>query len=210
MNYTTALILSVMLTSSTAAVAATSAAHMHVGHVSSSWGDTPNKIGLLATANKEAEIAVLHASLALKQQDNLKWMKTHTTHVKHALDGQGKGPGLGYGVVKASAGVAMHISLAAASKGASENVKLHSVHIATSANNTEAVAQQMLALTVKIAAANSVKKAAEMLVELNRLAKLLSQGLDANNDGSITWIKGEGGLSHSNKHLTFLRKGENI
>jgi len=210
MHSITAMLLTVILSGSAAAVAGTSAAHLHLGHVSSSWGDTPNKMGLLATASKEADIAKLHAALALKQKENLQWMKTHTTHVKHALDGQGKGPGLGYGVIKASAGVAMHIELAAASKDASKNIKLHSVHIATSAKNSIVVAQQMLALTTKIAVANSAKAAAKMLVELNRLAKVLSSGQDANNDGSITWVKGEGGLSHSSKHLAFLRKGENI
>ena len=57
----------------------TALAHAHMGHVTDSWGDTPNEMGLLPTAIAEADIAVQHAGFAADQLDNLEWMKTHTT-----------------------------------------------------------------------------------------------------------------------------------
>ena len=61
-------------------------AHVHMGHVTDSWGDTPNEMGLLPTAIAEAEIAVQHAGFAADQLDNLEWMQTHAKHVLHAVD----------------------------------------------------------------------------------------------------------------------------
>jgi len=187
-----------------------SAAHAHVGHVSTSWADTPDQVGFLVTATKEAQIAQFHSGLAIKKLVDINWMKVHTLHVKHALDGEGAGPGLGYGVLNAAAGVVQHIELAAGSVDASDNVKLHAQHIAASANNTLKVAREMLNICAIINVSTQVDQIAAQLIELHRLAKVLSKGVDANGDGSISWVKGEGGLMHAQQHLGFLRSGENI
>ena len=126
-------------------------AHVHMGHVLTGWKDTPDKKGLLPTAMAEANIAKTHVGLALKQPNNLDWLKLHTGHVLHAVDPsvQPKGPGLGYGFMKAATGVAAHVNFAAGSDGASKNVKLHAQHVATSAENTVAWAKQIVTLGKK-------------------------------------------------------------
>ena len=191
---------------------AKSMAHAHMGHVTSGWKDTPGKAGLLPTAIKEAQIAIVHAGLAAKKPGDLGWMKTHTKHVMNAIDPSAvkNGPGLGYGVKKAAAGVAKHIGFAAKSADASKNVKAHSVHVSTTANNTVARAEEIMALAKKVEAATSAKAAAPLVAKINMLAKQLLNGVDANGDGKITWKKGEGGLLEAKKHMRFMRKGEKL
>ena len=92
----------------------------HMKHVIASWNDTPDQAGLLPTALEELEIAQQHAALALAKPDDLASLKLHAGHVIHALDPsvEAKGPGRGYGVVKAASGAAKHIGFAAAAADA--------------------------------------------------------------------------------------------
>ncbi len=187
-------------------------AHAHMGHVADSWGDTPNEMGLLPTAIAEAEIAVQHAGFAADQLDNLEWMKTHAKHVLHAVDASAieAGPGLGYGVKNAATGVAKHIGFAAESDEATENVKLHAVHVATSANNTVARVDEIVQYVGQVLAASTAAEAAPAANEMLRHAKQLLDGRDANGDGNVSWKQDEGGLKASEKHMGFMRAGENL
>ncbi len=187
-------------------------AHAHIGHVMKGWKDTPEGKGLLPTAVTEAGIAAQHAGFAAKQPDNLGWMKTHTRHVLHAVDPAtiSKGPGRGYGVLRAAGGAAKHIGFAADSDGASKNVKLHTVHVKTSLANTVARAQEIVKLGKAVLAAGSAAEAAPLVRKIRRLSAQLSAGRDANGDGRITWKKNEGGLAEAEKHMGFMMKGEGI
>ena len=199
-------------TSSNKEMAAKNMSHAHMGHVSKAWKDTPDGKGFLPTAMAEAEIAAFHAGLAAKKPDDLAWMKTHTHHIVHAIDAslEAKGPGLGYGVVKASAGTVKHINLAAASADASANVKTHSQHVATSAQNTLDRANEILKLSEQVLAATDAKVAAPLVKNIADLSNQLAAGYDANNDGKITWQSGEGGLNEADKHMGIIAKGEDM
>ena len=61
-------------------------ARAHIGHVMTAWKDTPGGKGLLTTAEGEANVVQQHAGFALQKPNDLKWMKTHTEHVAHAVD----------------------------------------------------------------------------------------------------------------------------
>ncbi len=187
-------------------------AHVHMGHVLTSWNDTPDKMGLLPTALAEAEIAKTHAGLAMQQPDNLDWLKLHTGHILHAVDPtvEPKGPGLGYGVLKAAAGTAQHINLAAGSDGASGNVKAHAEHVATSAENTVGWANEIVALGRQVKASSNAADAAAKVRQIEKLVAQLADGTDANGDGKVTWIKGEGGLGQSQVHMGLMSKGEGL
>jgi len=184
----------------------------HMGHVTSEWTDTPDNMGLLPTAIAEAKIAAFHAGLAAQQPENLGWMKIHAKHVLHAVDAGmiAKGPGLGYGVKKAAAGTAKHIGFAAGADGASGNVKAHSVHVSSSAENTVDRVNAIVALAGQVEAASNATEAAPLVVDMNAIAQMLLNGHDANGDGKITWMKGEGGLNVADKHMGFMRKGEGL
>lgn len=183
-------------------------AGVHIGHVVNSFNDTPNMMGLLPLANAEANVAAQHAMLAARAPTNLDQMKLHAGHVIHAIDPTivTSGPGRGYGLKKAATGVATHIELAAKAPGASQNVIMHSNHIATSSRNTVQRADSMLALAKKVQAATSVDEAAKLVSEMASLAPQLMAGADMNHDGRITWE--EGGLQTAQDHVQLMLQAE--
>jgi hypothetical protein len=170
--------------------------HLHMGHVLTAMKGTPGGTGLLAAAEAEIAIAVQHAGFAVSKPGNLASIKTHTGHVLHTIAPkiETKGPGKGYGVKRAAAGVTKHIGFASSPAGASKNVKLHSTHVATSAINVLVWADEVIALAKKMLA----------------LTKAMRDGTDANGDGKITWVNGEGGLKDARKHMGFMAKGEGL
>lgn len=192
--------------------AAGNMAHAHMGHVTDGWKDTPGGKGLLTTAIAEATVAAQHAGFAAQKPADLAWMKLHTHHVLHAVDAtlEAKGPGMGYGVMKAAQGVGQHITFAAKSGDASDNVRTHAVHVATTAENTVARSKEIVALGQNILAAGTAADAAPMVQKMAALAGQLLDGADANGDGKITWQQGEGGLNEAAKHMGFMAKGEGM
>ena len=191
---------------------AQSEAHAHIGHVMTAWGDTPEGQGLLPTAIAEANIAVEHASLAARKPGDLDWMKAHSGHVMNALDPEveAEGPGLGYGVKAATEGTIAHIGFAAASGDASEAVKLHAVHVATSAQNTLDRTAEIIELARKVQAAAAPALARPMVEQIEVLTLQLRAGDDANADGSVSWEAGEGGLDQSLAHMGFMMDAEGL
>jgi ankyrin repeat protein len=180
--------------------------HLHMGHVSDKF-NTPQGAGLLPTALAEAKVVVQHAGLAAKSPDNLDQMKLHAGHVLHALDPslEAKGPGLGYGVRPAAAGVIQHIEMAANVEGASANVKTHAVHVATAARNVVKIAGEMASLAKKIQVASTPAEAAALVSQLNTLAEQLISG-SPNEAGQIGWQTG--GLQQAQQHMELMKKGE--
>jgi len=185
-------------------------AHAHMGHVLDAMNGTPDGVGLLPAAMAEAAIAEQHAGLAAKTSDNLDSMKRHAGHVLHAVDptAEAQGPGKGYGVKKAAAGVATHIGLAAKSEGASDNVKLHATHVAGAAESVVARCDEIASVVAQIRAATSAAAAAPLVMRLNELARQLSAGADANGDGRISWQAPEGGLAQAQQHMELMKAGE--
>ena len=184
--------------------------HVHIGHVMTGWTDTPEKRGLLPTAIAEAKVAAQHAGFAASKPADLAWMKTHIGHVLHAVDPsvEPKGPGLGYGLIKAAGGAAKHVGFSAKSKGASKNVKTHAVHVDTSTKNVVTWGKLIVRLGKKVKAAKTAAQAAPMVKKIEQLATRLVAGEDVNGDGKITWHASEGGLKEAEKHRGFMMKGE--
>ncbi len=187
-------------------------AHVHIGHVMTGWNDTPEKRGLLPTAIAEAKVAAKHGGLAANKPADLAWMKTHIGHVLHAVDPsvEPKGPGLGYGVIKAAGGAAKHVGFAAKSEGASKNVKTHAVHVDTSAKNVVTWGKLIVRLGKKVKAAKTAGQAVPMVKKIEQLAARLAAGEDVNGDGKVTWHASEGGLKEAEKHMGFMMKGESL
>lgn len=201
-----------LLLSQALQAAPASMAHLHMGHVLNSWKDTPQQAGLLPVAIGEATVAAQHADFAGSKLSDLKWMKTHTLHVMHALDPSQitQGPGAGYGVLKAAVGVGQHIQFASASGDAGAAVKLHAVHVSTSADNTLARARLMLELAQQVLDTRDTAQAAKRVQQIQQLAHQLMDGEDANRDGTIGWQQGEGGLAQCRQHMGFMASAEGI
>ena len=183
-----------------------------MGHVADGFRGTPDGMGLLPAAIAEAEVAAMHAGLAARDLTDLDAMKRHTGHVQHAVDPTvvENGPGAGYGVKQGASGAARHISMAADSEGATDNIRTHSNHVATSANNTVARADRILELAAQIQEAESADAAAPLVEEMAEVAGQLVSGLDANGDGRVGWQEGEGGLEQANAHMGFMKRGEGM
>jgi len=183
---------------------------VHLAHVTTTFADTPNQQGLMATALAEAKIAAQHAALAAKSGDNLDALKLHAGHVIHAVDPriEPKGPGLNYGVKRAATGVVEHVQLAAKVPTASNNVLTHAAHVLASANNVAKRADEIVSAARRILAATTAAEAAPHVTHLNMLAQQLTSGLDVNEDGQVGWQTGEGGLEQAQMHMQLMVKGE--
>ncbi len=181
----------------------------HIGHVVNSFSDTPNGMGLLPVAFAEAKTAAQHAGLATKAA-TLDAMKLHAGHVINAMDPTivAQGPGLGYGMKKAALNVATHIELAAKAPGASQNVIMHSAHVATAARNAAARADEIIALAQKVQASTTMPEAAALLSQIVSLCDQVLAGVDAKNTGHVTWETG--GLNQAQEHIDLMLKGENL
>lgn len=182
----------------------------HIVHVMDRFSDTPEAMGLLPVALAEAKIAIQHAGLAGRTPDDLGAMQRHAGHVLHAVDpaAEASGPGLGYGVKRAAAGVARHIGLAAGTDGASDNITTHAQHVTAAATTVVTRADAIVALVERIRAATSAAEAAPLAAQLATLAGQLISGTDANGDGRVSWQEGEGGLEQAQQHMELMRRGE--
>lgn len=187
-------------------------AHNHIGHVMTQWKDTPGTQGFLPAAIADAKVAAVHAGYMQKSSDNLDSIKLHAGHVINALDPsiEMKGPGSGYGVKRAAAGASQHVQFAAKTEGASKGVQTHAEHVTASLAGVTQWTDAAIATAQKIRAATSAAEAAPLVAELVAQTNSISNGVDANKDGSIGWQTGEGGLAQANQHMTLMMKGEGL
>ena len=118
--------------------------HVHIGHTLNGWVTTPDKKGLLTTAVQEAKI-ILDQSLNAKKSNNLAQKKKHMTNALHALDPniQAKGPGKGYGLIRAVTESSAHLQFAASSDDASANIKRTVPIIVNSASKIASSSNQL-------------------------------------------------------------------
>jgi len=179
----------------------------HIGHVMDSFSGTPMSMGLLPTAMAEAKIAAQHAAFAAKAT-TLPMIQTHAGHVINAIDAAAveKGPGLGYGLKKAAAGVAMHADLAGKAPEASAGVKMHAMHVNAAATNVAAMSDEVVAIAQKIRASTSMDEALKLAADMQKKAEALTTGADVNGDGTIGWDKPEGGLAQAQQHMELMKK----
>ena len=180
----------------------------HVDHVMTHWADTPQEQGLLPVATAEAKVARTHAGLAASNLTDLGSMHLHTRHVLHALDPtqEAKGPGLGYGLIRASEGVAIHAELASDSVDASDIVRVSGIMVASVGRNTTRRAREALELSKQILSSKTPETAAPMVQNLKQLTHALFAGEDLDKDGRIVWYHHEGGLKIAIEQMEIIKK----
>ena len=193
-----------------AGTAQANASHTHIGHVLEAFTAAPNGAGLLATAEAEVVIALQHVQLALRDPTDIDAMKLHSRHVLNTMDPAEftAGPGLGFGVKAAAAGIVRHIELAAGSDGASQNVKTHAAHVSAAAGSVAQRVTEIVELAGQVLTTSDYNRAFGMVERLWRLCRELTSGLDVAGDGSISID--EGGLQHVRQHMELMAQGEGL
>ena len=187
-----------------------SPAHIHIRHVMETMNGPPDNVGLLVILEAESAIAVQHANLAASDLSSLEAMQLHIKHVRHAVDPtkESAGPGKGFGVLRAAKGVETHITLSGRADGATENIKTHALHVATSAKNVVMWCEQLLAESAKVVAAETAEAAGDAVEKIAALAQQIVDGTDANKDGKTSWESDEGGIAQARQHMTILTNNE--
>ncbi|KLN62272.1 hypothetical protein WH96_01755 [Kiloniella spongiae] len=208
LRHSTVYMIAGILTGAMSLSAAANDALKHVDHVMTHWADTPQEQGLLPVATAEAEVAKTHAGFATSDLKDLSSMQLHTRHVLHALDPaqETKGPGLGYGLIKASEGVATHAELASDSEDASDIVRVSGVMVASVGRNTTRRAEEALKLSKLILASKTSEVAAPHVLKLQELTKAFFIGQDLDKDGRIVWYHHEGGLNIATEQMDLIIK----
>ena len=219
----------VLSIAATRAQAPASQAHAHIGHVMTSWKDTPDTKGFLPTAIADTQVAMEQVERAdLEGRINDFWLyggyllnaldpgpqtdallktayaRLPTTYVKVEV------PGSGYGVKRAVAGALQHVQLAAKSEGASDNVKTHAAHVVASLENVAKWTDEAIATARKLLEAKDVGGGQILVDELTAQVGQIAIGTDANGDGQTGWQTGEGGLRQANTHMRLMMKGEGL
>jgi hypothetical protein len=204
-------------------------AHVHIGHVMTSWKDTPEMKGFLPTALADTQVALEQVERA-DLEGRINDFILYGGYVLNALDPSDETrallktayarlpanyvkieiPGSGYGIKRAVAGALQHVQLAAKSEGASENVRTHAAHVTASLENVAKWTDEAIATTRKLLIAKSVGDGQALVDELTYLTEQIAKGLDANSDGQIGWQTGEGGLAQAQTHMRLMMKGEGL
>lgn len=163
-------------------------AHVHIGHAMTGWKHAPGKKGLFVVAEQEAKTAQTHANNALQKPDDLKHIKLHVGYVMHAVDPktQKKGPGLGFGQKRALTDALSHITFAAESDDASENVQNFAKTISLYAEATLERCYLIMALGQDILQTNSAEEAATLAEEIAKLTRANIEGVNAGGNGGVT------------------------
>jgi len=193
----------------------------HVRHVVSAIPVTPDGDGFALNGLAEAglilqQIEVQQESVAGNDLANLHIHAETTLNIIEGenspdygdRDGDGEtfNPGDGFGLLSFGegpgylAGAAQHAVLARDAEGASANVALHAEHVEIAAANASDWAEQLRDLQLQILAVEEPAAAGELVAQAAALATTLLEGVDANGDGQIAPVPGEGGIRTMYQH----------
>ncbi len=143
-------------------------AHVHIGHTIAGWTDTPEKAGLLSTAERDADIAAENARKAFQAGRDPGELKRHAGYVLHAMDPtlETGGPGTGYGFIRAMEGAIDHLRFAADSADASKNLKDSILGMEAAASRIRQSAKVSVAICEEIRRASKPEDLVSLAEEL--------------------------------------------
>lgn len=164
-----------------------SIAHVHIGHAMTGWHNTPDKEGLFVVAQKKAGEALKYAGKTIDGNQNIKTIKTNTDRVTELTDGEvnPSDDKKRYGVKQALTGAVSHITYAATSPDASQNVKSFADVFAKNATGVLDRCDLITALGNDIKGSKSPEEAGLLAREVEKLVRANIRGEDLNGDGRI-------------------------
>lgn len=155
-------------------------AHVHIGHALTGWFDTPNKVGLLVTAEQEATIAAANAELMIEAatRGDLGAIKRFLTNIGNALDPETYpvGNGKGYGLRKATNAAMSHLKFAGDSADASNNVLRSVARTSIVANSALEKCDEALILVEEALQIDDLEILAELGRELRDMTNDIAGG----------------------------------
>jgi hypothetical protein len=178
-------------------------AHTHIGHAVTGWHDTPDKGGLLITAEGEAAIGYDHAGFAQEATAAPDQLREHVRHVLHAYapERTTPGPGLGYGVCNALDGALSHLEFAANSDDATDNVRNSVKEIRANSKILREKCALVPVLAEEIRATDSEVDALILTEELRKITDEVKNGIDVNGNGVVGDNAAEYGIATIHRNL---------
>lgn len=185
----------------------------------------PAQQGYVAGMRLQTDELLRHASFLADAQaaGDLAGVKRHAEHVYNLIagsldakfgdlngDGRSQNPGDGFGLLQngSQAGYLRATGEAAtAAKGApdaSDSVKAHSEHVLICTENMQEWAIEARDLALKLAQATDLAAVQEAPARLAQLSQWIQRGNDANGDGEIAPVPGEGGGLVAYEHAQFM------
>ncbi len=180
------LIVTIALTSGCASKPPT-IAHTHIGHAMTAWHDTPGQDGLMVVADKKAREAKAHADKAGLTSARLDQLKQKIAKVLNATDLPGSTVDnmASYGLKQALIGAVDHVTYAADSSDATQNVKKFASSFSINATDVIDRCDLITALGNDIISSESREEAGILFQEVVSLANANLMGIDSNGDGKI-------------------------
>jgi plastocyanin len=185
----------------------------------------PVRQGFAAGLRVQTDELLRHARLVAASQaaGDLAGVRRHAEHVYNLtagsrdarfgdLDGDGRSqnPGDGFGLLENGdqqgyiAAVSEAAQAASNAPDASRAVQVHAGHVTISAENMLGWAAETRDLALRLTAATDVAAAAGDAQQLVALAQQVQRGADANGDGEIAPVAGEGGGIVAYEHAQFM------
>lgn len=178
-------------------------AHTHIGHALTGWHDTPNKKGLFVVAEEKARQSLEAAILAAKTTNNLSSTKVHTRAVLAAIDPVDSAPSgsVTYGVSEALTSAVDHITYAATSDDATENVRQFAHQFESDSQTVLDRCDLITALGNDIIRSKSRDESMLLADEIVRLTRANLHGDDSNGDGHLANVSSEYGLKQLRREI---------
>jgi hypothetical protein len=185
----------------------------------------PAQQGYVAGVRAQTDELLRHAQFVADAQTkgDLANLKRHAEHVYNLIagsrdakfgdlngDGRSQNPGDGFGLlangdqagyIKSTADAA---TAALEAADATDAIKAHSEHVRISAANMQGWAGEAHDLAIQLAQAPDVAGVGQQAARLLELSRWLNRGDDANGDGEIAPIPGEGGGVVAYEHAQFM------
>lgn len=178
-------------------------AHVHVGHALTGWRDTPNKEGFFVLAEQQAQQALDTAQNANQKGNDLNAIKSNIKLTLQATNptNQTNKDAKKYGVKQSLLGAIDHISFAADSNDASNNIKSSAKAFANHSSIILERCDLITALGGDISKTNSQDEASILATEVSHLAKANIHGEDTDGDGIVGSNPREYGLAQLRQEL---------
>ena len=187
-------------------------AAVHLDHLATAFGATPDGVGIIQAGMAEAFVAREYAWLAGRDSADVRAMSSSMIHVLHAIDPAAApgGAGLGYGFRRAAEAVVQHINLAMAVEDIPEHLAFHGPYILRAAEGAIARSYDVEGLARRIRAGTDPAATLELIEDLRPLIRAMAYGSDDDRDGRIGHTADEAGLAQAWYHLSLLYRVEAV